>query len=170
MHTTLSGIAACNYSNWKCFAAQVAISCNVFPTEYRLERLDFYHMRKRVFLWLPGTNVLVDEYPSMTAKISLTYQALLWLEVVTTTNRTYCLLAMHGLSFRSIVLYSQALFRCISLLAFCYDVIPACLLSTPMLKISYLSDLRSLYPSRINGIFAGSRKGHFVAICIASDG
>ena len=69
LRTTLSSVAACSQAIGNEFAAQVAISCNVFPTENRLERLDFYHIRKRVFLWLPYTNVLVDEYPSMTAKI-----------------------------------------------------------------------------------------------------
>ena len=47
----------------------------------------------------------------------------------------FCLLAMHGLSLRSIVLYSQAVSRCISLLAFFNNILPACLLSTPMLKV-----------------------------------
>jgi len=140
LRTTLSGIAACSQAIGKCFTAQVAISCNVFPTENRLERLDFYHIRKRVFLWLPYTNVLVDEYPSMTAKIG---------EVFTGAPLTWSVFSAHWASIAS----SQKRWEN------AYDA-----------KLVYLSDLQRLCPSRIGSIFAGSRKGHFVAILIASDG
>ena len=70
LRTTLSAIAAYSQDIGKWFAAQVAISCNVFPIgQKRLERPDFYQLHFCILCWLPCTNVLVDEYPSMTAKV-----------------------------------------------------------------------------------------------------
>jgi hypothetical protein len=136
--------------HWTCFSCW---RCAVFPavifTPYCGRTA---HLTDRCFVasflqcCKPCFTVSVANGRCWSSRKCLTYQALLWLDVVITTNRTclsisirswfaFCLLAIHGSSLRSRSAYSCSHLG-VSPRALSYQPhFPACLLSTPMLKL-----------------------------------